>query len=157
MAQTQKVVSEIHVSKQDLYFLVCEFDLFCEMYIPGQTVMTHHRRDASGNARQMYSVCTHVLVAMWHASDPYTNVLSMQEDCVQVFFEPTAAVHKHDSKHSKLFYVKKKPNTTHRLLLITVRGIHIWNGLASDITQLLRLQQFKKRLVDITFFVFMNE
>ena len=29
---------------------------------------------------------------------------------------------------------------------ITVRGIHIWNGLASDITQLPNLQQFKKRL-----------
>ena len=67
------------------------------------------------------------------------------EGCVQAFFEPTAAVHKHDTRQSKLFYVKKA-NTTHRLLSITVRDIHIWNGLASDITQLPSLQQFKKRL-----------
>ncbi|KAK2183256.1 hypothetical protein NP493_316g01007 [Ridgeia piscesae] len=67
------------------------------------------------------------------------------EGHVQAFFEPTAAVHKHDTRQSKLFYVKKA-NTTHRLLSITVRGIHIWNGLASDITQLPSLQQFKKRL-----------
>ena len=54
------------------------------------------------------------------------------EGGVQAFFEPTAAVHKHDTRQSKLFYVKKA-NTTHRLLSITVRG-HIWNGLASDNT-----------------------
>ena len=65
------------------------------------------------------------------------------EGRVQAFFEPTAAVHKHDTRQSKLFYVKKA-NT--RLLSITVRGIHIWNGLANDITQLPSLQQFKKRL-----------
>ena len=62
-------------------------------------------------------------------------------DCI----EPTAAVHKHDTRQSKLFYVKKA-NTTYRLLSITVRGVHIWTGLASDITQLPSLQQFKKRL-----------
>ena len=67
------------------------------------------------------------------------------EGHVQAFFEPTAAVHKHDTRQSKLFYVKKA-NTTHRLLSITVRGINICNGLASDITQLPSLQQFKKRL-----------
>ena len=55
-----------------------------------------------------------------------------------------------------LFYVKNA-NTTHILLSITVRGIHIWNGLASDITQLPSLQQFKKQIkVGVTFFVFMN-
>ena len=59
--------------------------------------------------------------------------------------EPTAAVHKHDTRQSKQFYVKKA-NTTHRLLSITVRGIHVWNGLASNITQLPSLQQFKKSL-----------
>ena len=48
-------------------------------------------------------------------------------------------------RQSKLFYVKKA-NTTHRLLSITVRGVHIWNGVASDITQLSSLQEFKKRL-----------
>ena len=48
-------------------------------------------------------------------------------------------------RQSKLFYVKKA-NTTHRLLSITVRGIHMWNGVASDITQLPSLQEFKKRL-----------
>ncbi|KAK2172327.1 hypothetical protein NP493_972g00010 [Ridgeia piscesae] len=67
------------------------------------------------------------------------------EGRVQVFFEPTAAVRKHDTRQSKLFYVKKA-NITHRLLSITVRGIHIWNGLAKNITQLPSLQQFKKRL-----------
>ena len=67
------------------------------------------------------------------------------EGRVQAFFEPTAAVHKHDTRQSKLFYVKKA-NSTHRLLSITVRGINICNGLASDITQLPSLQQFKKRL-----------
>ena len=63
------------------------------------------------------------------------------EGRVQAFFEPTAAVHKHDTRQSKLFYVKKA-NTTHRLLSITVT----WNGLASNITQLPNLQQFKKSL-----------
>ena len=48
-------------------------------------------------------------------------------------------------RQSKLFYVKKT-NTTHRLLSNTVRRIHIWNGVASDITQLPSLQEFKKRL-----------
>ena len=67
------------------------------------------------------------------------------EGRVQAFFEPTAAVHKHDTRQSKLFYVKKA-NTSHRLLSITVRGIHIWNGLANDITRLPSLQQFKQRL-----------
>ena len=57
------------------------------------------------------------------------------EGRVQAFFETTAAAHKHDTRQSKLFYVKKV-NTTHRLLSITVRSIHTWNGLASDITQL---------------------
>ena len=33
-----------------------------------------------------------------------------------------------------------------RLLSITVRGIHVWNGLASNMTQLPSLQQFKKSL-----------
>ena len=37
-------------------------------------------------------------------------------------------------------------NTTHRRLSITVRGIHIWNGLASEISQLPSWQQFKKIL-----------
>ena len=64
---------------------------------------------------------------------------------VQAFSEPTAAVHKHDTRQSKLFYVKKA-NTTHTLLSVTVKGIHIWNSLASDITQLPSLQPFKKRL-----------
>ena len=59
--------------------------------------------------------------------------------------EPTAAVHKYDTRQSKLFYVKKA-NTTHRLLSITVRGIHVWNGLESNIRQLPSLQQFKKSL-----------
>ena len=67
------------------------------------------------------------------------------EGRVQAFFEPTAAVHKHDTRQSKLFYVKKA-NTTHRLLSITVRGIHVWNGLACNIRQLPSLQQFKKSL-----------
>ena len=67
------------------------------------------------------------------------------EGRVQALFEPTTAVHKLDTKQSKLFYVKKT-NTTHRLLSITVRGIHIWNGLVSCITQLPSLQQFKNRL-----------
>ena len=67
------------------------------------------------------------------------------EGRLQAFFEPTAAVHKHDTRQSKLFYVKKA-NTTHRLLSITVRGIHVWNGLASNIRQLPSLQQFKKSL-----------
>ena len=53
--------------------------------------------------------------------------------------------YKHDTSQSKLFYVKKA-NTTHRLLSITVRGIHVWNGLASNIRQLPSLQQFKKSL-----------
>ena len=66
------------------------------------------------------------------------------EDRVQAFFDPTAAVHKHDTRQSKLFYTKKA-NTTHRLLSVTVRGIHEWNGLASDKTQLPSLQQFKKK------------
>jgi len=39
------------------------------MYIAGQTVMTHHRCGTFGKFRQMYSVCAHVLAAMWHASD----------------------------------------------------------------------------------------
>ncbi|KAK2165342.1 hypothetical protein NP493_1372g00017 [Ridgeia piscesae] len=65
------------------------------------------------------------------------------EGRVLAFFEPTASVHKHDTRQSKLFYIKKA-NTTHRLLSFTVRGIHIWNVLASDITQLPSLQQFKK-------------
>ncbi|KAK2182904.1 hypothetical protein NP493_331g06050 [Ridgeia piscesae] len=65
------------------------------------------------------------------------------EGRVQAFFEPTAAVHKHGTRQSKLLYVKKV-NTTHRLLSITVRGIHICNGLASGITHLPSLQQFKK-------------
>ena len=78
------------------------------------------------------------------------------EGRVQAFFEPTAAVHKHDTRQSKLFYVKKA-NTTHRLLSITVISIHIWNGLASNITHLPSLQQFKKSFkVDVTFFVCMN-
>ena len=72
------------------------------------------------------------------------------EGCVHEFFEPTAALHKHDTRQSKLFY-DKKANATHRLLSITVRGIHIWNGLASDITQLPTLQQFKKRLKSTLF------
>ena len=67
------------------------------------------------------------------------------EGRAQAVCEPTAAVHKHDTRQSKLFYVKKA-NTTHRLLSITVRGIHIWNGLASGITQLTSFQQFKTRL-----------
>ena len=67
------------------------------------------------------------------------------EGRVQAFFEPTAAVHKYDTRQSKLFYVKKA-NTTHRLLSITVRGIHVWNGLESNIRQLPSLQQFKKSL-----------
>ena len=67
------------------------------------------------------------------------------EGRVQAFFEPTAAVHKHDTRQSKLFYVKKA-NTTHRLLSITVRGIRVWNGLASNIRQLPSLPQFKKSL-----------
>ena len=41
------------IIKQDLYFLLCEcFDLFCEMYIAGQIVITHHRCGMSGNVRQ---------------------------------------------------------------------------------------------------------
>ena len=67
------------------------------------------------------------------------------EGRVQAFFGPTAAVHKHDTRQSKLFYVKKA-NTTHRLRSIIVRRIHIWNGLTSNLTQLPSLQQFKKRL-----------
>ena len=67
------------------------------------------------------------------------------EGRVQAFFEPTAAVHKYDTRQSKLFYVKKA-NTTHRLLSITVRGIHVWNGLESNIKQLPSIQQFKKSL-----------
>ena len=67
------------------------------------------------------------------------------EGRVQAFFEPTAAVHKHDTRQSKVFYVRKV-NTTHRLLSITVKGIHMWNGLASDIIHLPSLQQFKKIL-----------
>ena len=67
------------------------------------------------------------------------------EGRVQASFDPTAAVHKHDTRQSKLFYVKKA-NTTHRLLSITVRGIYVWNGLASNITQLPSLLQFKKSL-----------
>ena len=72
------------------------------------------------------------------------------EGRVQAFFEPTAAVHKHDTRQSKLFYVKKA-NTAHRLLSITVRDIHLWNGLASGITQVPSLQQFKKRLKSTVF------
>ncbi|KAK2164205.1 hypothetical protein NP493_1427g01006 [Ridgeia piscesae] len=41
------------------------------------------------------------------------------EGRVQAFFEPTVGVHKHDTRQSKLFYVKKA-KTTHRLLSITV-------------------------------------
>jgi len=72
-----------------------------------------------------------------------------------MFFEPTAAVQKPDTRQSKLFYVKKA-NTTHRLLSITVRGIHIWNGLASDIRQNFSNNLRKDYKVDATFFVFMN-
>ena len=71
------------------------------------------------------------------------------EGRVQTFFEPTAAVHKHDTRQYKPFYVKKA-NTTHRLLSVTDRGIHVWNCLASGITQLPSLQQFKKRLLKST-------
>ena len=67
------------------------------------------------------------------------------EGRVQPIFEPTAAVHKHDTRQYILFYVKIA-NTTHRLLSITLKGIHMRNGLANDITQLTSLQQFKKRL-----------
>ena len=67
------------------------------------------------------------------------------EGRVQTFFYPPAAVRKHDTRQLKLLYAKKA-NTTDRLLSITVIGIHILNGLASDITQLPSLQQFKKRL-----------
>ena len=67
------------------------------------------------------------------------------EGHVQAFFEPTAAAHKHDTRQSKLFYVKKA-NTTHRLLSLTVRGIHVWNGLASNIRQLPSLPQFQTSL-----------
>ena len=67
------------------------------------------------------------------------------EGRVQAFFESTAAVHKYDTRQSKLFYVKKA-NTTHRLS-ITVRGIHVWNGLESNIRQLPSLQQCKKILL----------
>ena len=67
------------------------------------------------------------------------------EGRVHAFFEPTVGVHKHDTRQSKLCYFIKA-NTTHRLLSITVRGIHIWNGLVSDMTQLPSLQQFKKSL-----------
>ena len=76
---------------------------------------------------------------------PYKANNHCLESRVQAFFEPTAAVYKHDTRQSKLFYVKKA-NTTHRLLSITVRGIHVCNGLASNITQLPSLQQFKKSL-----------
>ena len=72
------------------------------------------------------------------------------EGRVQAFFEPIAAVQKQDTRQSILFYVKKT-NTTHRLLSITVRGIYLWNGLASDITQLPSLPQFKKRLKSTLF------
>jgi len=69
------------------------------------------------------------------------------EGRLQAFFGPTAAVHMHYTRQSKLFYVNKA-NTTHRLLSITVRYIyiHIWNGLGSNITQLPSLQQFKNSL-----------
>ena len=46
------------------------------------------------------------------------------ESRVQAFFEPTAAVHKHDTRQSKLFYVKQA-NTTHKLLSIIVRYTHM--------------------------------
>ena len=69
---------------------------------------------------------------------------------VQAFFEPTAAAHKHDTRQSNPFHIKKA-NTTQRLLSITVRDIHIWNGLANDITQLPCLPQFKKRLKSTLF------
>ncbi|KAK2185032.1 hypothetical protein NP493_247g02074 [Ridgeia piscesae] len=72
---------------------------------------------------------------------------------VQAVFEPTAAVHKHDTRQCKLFYVKKA-NTTHRLQTTVdycQRYVHIWNGLASEITQLQSLQQFKKRLKSTIF------
>ena len=67
------------------------------------------------------------------------------EGRLQAFVEPTSAILKHDTRKCKLLCVKKS-NTTHRLLSITVRGLHTWNGLASEITQLPSLQQFKKRL-----------
>ena len=38
------------------------------------------------------------------------------EDRVLAFIERTAAVHKHDTRQSKLFYVKKA-NTTHSYFL----------------------------------------
>ena len=70
------------------------------------------------------------------------------EGRVQAFFEPTAAVHKHDTRQSKLFYVKKR--TPH--MSITVRGIHTH---VSDITQLPSLQQFKKRLKSTLLFSYL--
>ena len=76
------------------------------------------------------------------------------EGRVQAFFEATSAVHKHDTRQSKLFYAKKA-NTTHRLLSITVRGIHVWNGLASNITQLPSLQQFKNSLKSTLLYLYL--
>ena len=67
------------------------------------------------------------------------------EGHVQAFLESAAAIHEHDTRQCKQLYVKKA-NTTHRLLSITARAIHIWNGLASAITQLTNLQQFKKEI-----------
>lgn len=64
---------------------------------------------------------------------------------VQALFEPTAAIHIHDTRQSKLFYVKKT-NTTLRLLSITVKGIKTWNNLPNKLTQLPSLTQFKKAI-----------
>ena len=55
------------------------------------------------------------------------------EGRVQTCFESTAGVFKHDNGQYKLFDVKQA-NTTHRLLSITVEGIHIWNVLENDVT-----------------------
>ena len=53
-------------------------------------------------------------------------------------------LNKHGAR--QLSYVKNKHHPQRpRLPSITVRGIHVWNSLSSEITQLLRLQQFKKR------------
>ena len=92
------------------------------------------------NILKLEDLITHSTMVMLYKANN-----SCLEGRVQAFFEPTAAVHMHDTRQSKLCYFIKA-NTTHRLLSITVRGIHIWNGLASDITQLPSSQQFKKRL-----------
>ena len=51
-------------------------------------------------------------------------------------------------------YFMLKTNTTYRLRSITVRGIHIWNGLASEITQFATI--YENIQVSVIFLVFMN-